>query len=374
MEKVFAIFVLLFCGIILHAQESFVVNDPNGQSLKYIVTGDGQVAVGKNEWSGDCSIPVTVVHDGHTYTVTSIGELAFYDCKNLTSVTIPNTVITIGDLAFEGCKGLISVTLPNSVTTIGHGAFSNCSNLTSINIPNSVKTIGNGAFQGSKLSFISIPASVVSIGKGAFWWCIGLSSIVVAKDNPVYDSRENCNAIIRSTSNTLMAGCRNSHIPNTVTAIGDGAFEGCEGLISIDIPYSVTMIGEDAFMGCTHLTAIDIPRFVTTIGNGAFYKCSSLTSVIIPNEVILIGKYAFAECENLTDVSIPYSVEIIGDNAFQGCSNLRSIGIAKDHPFYKIRKKGGQLQIVGKIEGRPEIESYREKGKCDIGTDDPRLW
>ncbi|MCI6728479.1 MAG: leucine-rich repeat domain-containing protein, partial [Bacteroidales bacterium] len=212
--------------------------------------------------------------------VTSIGSSAFSGCSGLPSVTIPNSVTSIGSSAFSGCSGLTSVTIPNSVTSIGRWAFSGCSGLTSVTIPNSVTSIGSSAFAG----------------------CSGLTSIVVEDGNPVYDSRNNCNAIIETATNTLHSGCKTTITPNSVTSIGDDAFRGCSGLTSVTIPNSVESIGDDAFGGCSGLTSVTIPNSVTSIGDYAFEVCSGLTSVTIGNSVTSIGERAFYNCPELLDV------------------------------------------------------------------------
>ena len=292
--------------------------------------------------------------------VTSIGEFAFGNCRGLTSVTIGNSVISIGKMAFEYCSGLTSVTIPNSVTSIGEFAFRGCSSLTSVTIPNSVTSIGDGAFSGcsnlatitvdagntaynspdgsnaiiettsnklvvgcknttmpnsvtsigsyafydcSGLTSVTIPNSVTNIGWYAFSGCSGLTSIKVEGGNQAYDSRNDCNAIIEKSSNTLIAGCKNTIIPNSVTSIGTGAFYGCRGLTSVTIPNSVTSIGDGAFSGCSGLTSVTIPNSVTYIYSDAFSGCSGLTSVTIPNSVTNIGWYAFYGCDGLTSVT-----------------------------------------------------------------------
>ena len=258
--------------------------------------------------------------------VTSIGKLAFYQCYRLTSVTIGNSVTSIGNQAFGDCSKLTSITIPNSVTSIGGSAFDGCSGLTSVTIGNSVTSIGKLAFGDcSKLTSITIPNSVTSIGGSAFYGCEGLESIVVEEGNTKYDSRNNCNAIIKKESNTLIAGCNNSVIPNSVTSIGSSAFRGCSGLTSITIPNSVTSIGEQAFESCDGLTSITIPNSVTSIGNNAFYYCSGLTSITIPNSVTSIGKYAFQDCSGLTSATIGNSVTSIGYCAFSNCENLADV-------------------------------------------------
>ena len=299
--------------------------------------------------------------------VTSIEGAAFADCSGLTSITvaqgntkydsrdncnaiiesasnrlisgckttiIPNTVTSIGNYAFCGCSGLTSVTIPNSVTSIGESAFRICSGLTVVTIPNSVTAIYGDAFNScSGLTSITIPNSVTNIGSGAFSGCSGLISINVVSGNTKYDSRDNCNAIIESASNTLIAGCKTTIIPNTVTSIGNYAFYGCSGLTSVTIPNSVTSIGYSAFSDCSGLTSVTIPNSVTSIGRGAFKNCSGLTSVTIGNSVTSIGSHAFNGCSGLTSVTIPNSVTSIGNYAFYGCSGLTSVISKIETPF-----------------------------------------
>ena len=256
-----------------------------------------------NEYSGSVTIPETVTYDGTTYSVTSIGASAFGSCSGLTSVTfgsgvtsigygafascsgltsitIPNSVTSIGDYAFYRCFGLISITIPNSVTSIGNYAFYICGYLTSITIPNSVTSIGDYAFgycsrlisitipnsvtsigdaafdDCSGLTSVTIGSSVTSIGDYAFANCTGLTSVVVEEGNTMYDSRENCNALIETASNTLITGCKNTIIPNSVTSIGDYAFYDCSGLTSVTFGSSVTSIGDNAFCGCSNIQEV----------------------------------------------------------------------------------------------------------------------
>ena len=135
-----------------------------------------------------------------------------------------------------------------------------------------------------------------------YYKCSGLTSIVVEEGNPVYDSRNNCNAIIETATNTLLSGCKTTIIPNSVTSIGDYAFTGCSGLTSVTIPNSVTSIGDGAFEACIDLTSVTIPNSVTSIGDEAFYYCSGLTSVTIGNSVEYIGEFAFCACSELLNV------------------------------------------------------------------------
>lgn len=215
--------------------------------------------------------------------VTQIESRAFEHCDYLTSVTIPNTLTKIADETFKDCTGLTSITIPSSVTMIDNSAFYNCSSLTSVTIPDYVLSIGSEAFAGcEKLTSITIPKSVSNIGTNLFGGCINLTSIEVESGNAKYDSRDNCNAIIETATNTIITSCKNTIIPNTVTSIADKAFY-CSDVISITIPNSVTNIGNEAFAYCNNLTSITIPGSVASIGDKAFFRWNSTSAMSIVN-------------------------------------------------------------------------------------------
>ena len=270
--------------------------------------------------------------------ITSINSSTFAGCAGLTNVTIPSSVTSLDYGVFTGCSNLTSVTIPASVTYIGQDAFSYCTALTGIDIPTSVTYIGHHAFENCKsLTNIRIPASVTTIYYFAFSGCTSLTSIVVDENNPNYDSRNNCNAIIRKSDNGLLSGCVSTVIPSNIMKICAGAFSGHTGLTSIEIPASVTSIDADAFSKCTGLTSINIPTNVTTIGDYAFSNCKGLTSIGFPASVKSIGRSAFSGCSGLTSIEIPASVTSIGSFAFFGNTSLTSFVIDENNPVYDSR-------------------------------------
>ena len=297
----------------------------NCQDLTSVTIGTSVTSIGSSTFKNCSSLTSVII----PRSVTSIGDSTFYYCENLTSLTIPNSVKSIGNFAFYYCKGLTS-SIPNSVESIGNYAFYNCYGLTS-SIPNSVKSIGNFAFYNcDDLTSVTIPSSVTFIGEEAFTDCGRLSSIVVDSDNKDYDSRNNCNAIIKTASNTLIVGCKTTVIPNGVTSIGNFAFYKC-GFTSLAIPNSVTSIGSNAFEQCYNLTSVAIPNSVTSIGDYAFFNCEKMASVIIGTSVTSIGERAFGGCK-LASVTIPNSVTSIGERGFY-CFNLKTVTVEAKTPF-----------------------------------------
>ena len=192
------------------------------------------------------------------------GELSEDEAASVTelgSVFTENTDITTFD-ELQYFTGL---------TSIGERAFYYCSNLTSIIIPNNVTTIGNRAFYVcSGLTSLHISANVTNIEDRAFAYCSGLESIVVDDGNTVYDSRNDCNALIKTSNNTLLIGCKNTVIPSGVKVLAEGAFRGCAELKNIEIPEGVTTIGASAFRGCTGLESVTLPSTISSIGTYAF--------------------------------------------------------------------------------------------------------
>ena len=357
-------------------------------SLTSVTIPDSVTSIGSSAFSSCSSLTSVTIPNS----VTSIGSSAFSSCSSLTSVTIPNSVTSIKEYTFAYCSSLTSVTIPNSVTSIGEWAFYYCSSLTSITIPNSVTEVGGGIFYGcshlesivlsenitslpscdsegrlrgffegcKSLTSVTIPNSVTSIGDYAFRNCSSLTSIIVGADNKTYDSRENCNAIIETASNTLIAGCQKTIIPNNVTSIGKWAFADCSSLTSITIPNSVTSIGYAAFYGCSALDSIvwnakncadvsaikDAPfdgitsqiksfTFGDAVEYVPAYLCygmEKLTNVTLSNKVKKIGTSAFEGCARLAKISLGTGLEEIAANAFAGCTRLYDIYVYATYP------------------------------------------
>ena len=358
----------------------------NNKNTKVVIIEKGVTSIGDYAFEGCRSLTSVTIPDS----VTSIGGYAFYLCTSLTSVTIPNSVTSIGNDAFWNCTSLASVTIPDGVTSIGYSAFNDCTSLTSINveknninyssvngvlfdrnqnelicypagkndkiyeIPNSVTSIGNYAFCSCtsltsitipdsvtciggfafyrciSLTSVTIPDSVTSIGRAAFYRCTRLTSINVEKNNKNYSSVNG--VLFNRNQNELIcypAGKKDKtyEIPDSVTSIGDYAFEYCASLTSVTIHDGVTSIGSYAFNNCTSLTSVTIPNGVTSISYSAFSACKSLTSITIPDSVTSIGDYAFYYCTSLTSVTIPDSVTSIGNYTFHYCTSLTSVTI-----------------------------------------------
>ncbi len=303
-----------------------------------------------------------------------IGSSAFSGCSGLTSVTIPNSVTSIGQNAFSSCSGLISINLPEGITSIEKETFEKCHNLSSVTIPSSVIIIKEQAFKNCEsLTSLTIPNSVTSIGKDAFRYCSGLTTITVESKNPQYDSRDNCNALIETSTNTLILGCNNTTIPNSVTSIGNNAFSGCRGLTSVTIPKNVTSIGHDAFSGCSGLTSVtclaeQVPSTDTYLFSGVNTENATLyvpkASVEIYksqapwNSFGTIEAFRYYDIDGIRyeidvetndvavianssnkytgDIVIPssiivdekeYAVTRVGDYAFSGCDDLTSLTV-----------------------------------------------
>ena len=361
---------LIICTAITALSHDFVVggiyyNIKGNEAIVTYVGRDTPTDYNDAGYSGDVIIPDKVTYFGKRFTVTSIGDLAFACCKNLKSVTIPNSITSINYCAFLGCSGLESITIPNSIIYIGESAFEHCTSLASISIPNSVTTIGRYAFSETAW-YDNHPDGVVYAGKVAVGYkgTMPMGTSITIEEGTIEIA---ANAFYHCTNLTSIK------LPNSLAGIGYNAFTGCSNLTDVELPNSVpifnvgglggtpwfnnwynnqpdgvlyfgqsangykgsmpsnscitlkpgtTSISEDAFSCCYNLKTIVIPNSVKTIGAGAFQYCRGLTSISIPNSVTSIGENAFYECENLDSVSIPNSVTSIGDGTFYFCPNM----------------------------------------------------
>lgn len=359
-----------------------------GQTLPYTIideeTRTVEVKAGSNAIVGELVIPPCVDYEGTEYTVVSIGENAFREYNELTSVEIPATVRSIGKLAFYGCGGLTkaefatisqlcameldndyanpliyahklfidgkevrNLVIPDSITFINSYVFNGCRELTSIEIPSSVTSIGDYAFKGCiGLTDMDLPDSVTDLGNGAFYGCSGLASIKLPS-NITSIGRETFYGCGRLTSICIpdsvgsigngafyyCIGLTSLGIPKTVSTIGGYAFEGCRGLTSVELPESITSISSDTFKACSGLVSIGFPGSLVSIGRGAFNGCRQLTSIVMPDSVRYIGEWAFRNCNNLEEVTLPSRLEVIREEAFRDSKAIRNVKFRGATPF-----------------------------------------
>ena len=252
-------------------------------------------------------------------TVTTIGNSAFFNCRNLTTVTGMKNVTKIGDNAFYNCSNLVNIKLPENLTEIGVWAFYNCNQL-KVDLPGNIVKIDWSAFRNCKsLTEITIPKSLTDCGSDIFSDCSNLKTIKFEKGITTIP------AYLFYGSNSWFDGLEEIDIPETVTTIGKYAFYDCRNLTTVTGMKNVTKIGDDAFYNCSNLKEITIPDTVESMGTSIFYGCTSLKSVVLPNKRVNITDSTFYNCSSLESITLPDTVEYIRNNAFYGCSSLKKI-------------------------------------------------
>ena len=273
--------------------------DPNGttaevkKGVRHDLDGSTVYKAGSPNASGSVVILEKVIVNGKEFSVTKIGDFAFSMLNELIHVSIPSSISSIGFEAFAGCSKLESIDIKEGLQEICQESFRGCVSLKSVLLPLGLESIGFGAFSGcQELTSIIIPASVSDIHVTSFYSCNSLGSIIVEEGNSVYDSRCNCNAIVKTADNMLLIGCMNTDIPESITSIGEKAFMSCQGLSVIGVPESVREIGNYAFENCTNLRELTLSEGLQAIRWGAFWNCG-LTTVIVPASVREIEPGAF---------------------------------------------------------------------------------
>lgn len=344
------------------------------QGLAYDINDDGITCtitgIGSCE-DTDIIIPLEI--DG--YAVTAVGNAAFKDNKNITSISLQSSVTTIGSNAFYGCTSLAKVTMtesvgsigkyafygataleditiPSKVTSIGGYTFSGCTSLISAKLPDGITSIGEYAFKGcTRLKTIVIPKAVTNIGTYAFYNCTNLAEVTIPDSaslgNYVFNECQNIqkvtvtDGIAANTGNWCFSGKTKLNkvtIEKGVKVINASAFYNCTALVSIKLPEGVTHIKNYAFSGCTKLESVDLPDSLTYIGSYSFDHCSALEHIELPKNLQTIDSYAFEYCTNLVSIDIPNSVTYLGCGAFYRCSNLTNVkignGVTKIISYY----------------------------------------
>ena len=315
----------------------FKITDATNHKVEIVTPEVGYWPSGYTKPSGSIVLPQTVNNSGTDYTITSIGDWAFYDCPGLTGITFPSSVTSIASYAFRDCSNLTGVTFPSTgisigsyafygsgITSlnvdgsIGERAFSSCPALANVTIgENRITTVGESAFNSSALVSLTIGANVISIGNQAFYWCDHLANITF--------NATNCTSMWGRFNNgqscTLSFG-------NDVESVPEGAFYGFGGLSTISNWGGVKEIGTDAFEG-SGLTSVTIPDAVTSLGMATFSDCTNLTSVTFGSnsDLTTTGENTCQGCTNLTTVILPSNITTIGTSSFSGCTSLNGTGI-----------------------------------------------
>jgi hypothetical protein len=306
--------------------------------------------------SSAITLPSSITVATLAFSVTTIGTDAFATNSILTSISLPNTIAIIAPEAFNGCANLTSISIPSSVTSIASDSFKNCTSLTGFSVSASNANYSNdsaGALfnkdatallqypLGNPQTSYTIPSSVTSVGASAFLGCATLQKVLTTttKLGFSFEGVQEFGAL-RALAASAFAGLSSVTLPNTVTNIEAGAFQGCTSLTSVTIPNSVVSIGAGAFTGCTTLTNLVIPSSVTSIGAGAFQGCTSLTTITLPSTTTTISATAFQGSTSLSTINIPGAVTLIETGAFQTCTSLTSFTVDQANQNYSVDSFG----------------------------------
>ena len=270
--------------------------------------------VGK-KYKGDLTVPDEFMHAGTTYKVTRIGENAFSECTELTSITLPSTITSIGTYAFYNANSLQKIEFTSPQISIDWGAFESCTQLKEVTFHGQLTRLEPRSFRYCyALESIVIPRGLSRIEGSSFYQCGNLKSVVISEDVTYIGEQafQNCGSLT------------NIQLPSTLEKIDHWAFMG-SGLQSIVIPDNVTFIGREAFHDCSALTSVTLPAKLETLNNDAFYNCTALRSISIPEGFKTLNSSTFRGCNGLTTVQLPSTLTTIGENVFRGCSSLRTI-------------------------------------------------
>lgn len=339
--KLFFILTLISLALVTQAQTQIdgINYQFNGSEAKVVSIPDC--------YTGDVVIPETVSYNGNAYIVTAIGQLSFFGCTDLISVTLPSTIISIDAVAFADAINLETVTMSEGVLTIADSAFSDCAALSNITLPNSITSIGSNAFRNcSSLETINVPAGVTNLSPYTFTNCTALTSVSFAEGlevvgNSAFSYCISLNNIMLPESLTTIGqdsffqclALTNLVVPNNVNTINEAAFANCTALESVILPPNLTALSDFTFSNCTNLTIVNLGEGLTTIGNGAFGVCEALTNINLPSTLNTIGGSAFGGCSGLLSISLPAQVSTIEGNAFNGCTSLTEVTALRAEPI-----------------------------------------
>lgn len=280
----------------------------------------------------------------------TIGMEAFYQCKKLSNLTIPDYVTSIGASAFANCEKLTSINIPKSVRSIGYSAFVGCVSLNSVKITDigAWCNINFGVMDGYSWRYESMSSNPLFYAHNLFLNDKKVENLIIPNDVGSISDRafilSNISSLVISNSvttigNEAFRGSKlgTATIPNSVMSIGNEAFLNCSELSSITIPSSVTSIGSSAFSGCEKLTSVNFSNCNAIIKDKAFYACKSLKTVIIPNSITELGVSAFENSTGIESVTFGENVKIIRQNLFAGCTKISQVTSHIQEPLNMVK-------------------------------------